>query len=83
MAHKIKVDILPHTNKDGSPSKTKRDYIITDRGRKGRREVGICTSQKAADMLIEEYRSHLSEIHLNSHPNDKAYRAKHKIKVDA
>ena len=80
MAHKLKVEIVPHTNKDGSPSKTKKDYILTDRTRGKKLQVGVASSQKALDQLMVDYRSAQAEMHLSKHPNDRAFRQKHGVK---
>lgn len=73
MAHKFRVKVVPHRNKDGSESKTKKDYEVWDRTRSGRRLVGVRTTRKSADALIGDERSRLVLEHANTHPNDKAF----------
>lgn len=79
MAHKIKVDVIPHTNKDGSPSKTRKDYIVTDRTRQGRVEVGLVHNKVDLDNLVDSYRTWVIDNHLIRHPNDRAFRRRHVI----
>lgn len=79
MSHKFKVEPIPHLNKDGSPSKTKKDYRVIDRTRQGPRLIGVETSQKGADRLISEERAELIRTHAELHPNDQAFMKKHGI----
>lgn len=81
MAHQIKIRPRPHKNKDGSESKTKRDYVVVDRTRGGRViEVGVGSTLRAAENLVTDYRNKLVADHLEKHPNDTAFKAKHGIK---
>lgn len=81
MAHNMKVEIRPHKNKDGSESKTKKDYVVIDRPRKGCQiEVGVVSSQKAADSLIDVTRKMLHTNHMRKNPNDKHFLRKHGYK---
>jgi hypothetical protein len=81
MSHKFKVEVIPHRNKDGSPSKTKKDYRVIDRTRSGPRLIGVETSQKAAQGLIDQARVDIVAEHLAKHPNDLAFKKKHGVKV--
>ena len=80
MSHKFKVEPIPHRNKDGSLSKTKKSYRVIDRTRSGPRLVGVESSQKAAENLIALERGALQLHHLAMHPNDLAFKRKHGIK---
>lgn len=77
MAHHFRVKVRPHRNKDGTPSKTKKDYVVIDRTRSGSSEVGVVSSRKAADDLIEVARKMLHSEHIKKHPNDRAFLRKH------
>lgn len=79
MAHKITVVVTPHKNKDGSESKSKKDYEVWDRSRGNKTRVGVATSQKGAQELIDEHRMSAHTRHLLEHPNDLAFQNKHKI----
>lgn len=78
MAHRFKVVARPHTNKDGSASKTKKDYFVIHTGRGGRR-VLPARSRTEAEFLIDEERQALIDLHLMRHPNDVNFRRKHGI----
>ena len=80
MAHKFSTKTVPHINKDGSPSKVKKDVQVWDQSRGKRTLVGVATSQKGAEELIQHTRDMLIADHLANHPNDHAFRAKHGIK---
>jgi hypothetical protein len=77
MAHSFRIKTVPHINKDGKPSATKHDYVVIDRTRSGSIEVGVVTSQKAANDLIDAARKMLHSNHLRNHPNDRAFGQKH------
>lgn len=79
MARKYRIKTVPHKNKDGSVSKTKKDYVVIEKNRGKKREVGVASSGKAAEEMIDEDRRRAFHRHLYSHPNDKMFRAKHKI----
>lgn len=54
MAHKIKFHTKPHENKDGTISETRKDYIVTHKKRRGRRQVvATVHSLKAANEAVE------------------------------
>jgi hypothetical protein len=76
MAHKIKIEPRAHQNRDGSLSATKKDYVVIDRTRGKRVEVGVEGSQKAAQGLVESYREQLVADQ-KKHPNDTLHRIKH------
>ena len=73
MAHRIKIERPAHINKDGSESTSKRDYRVVDRTRRGRVVVGLATSQKECDRLVEEHRQKMVGDHARKHPNDRAF----------
>jgi hypothetical protein len=77
MAHHIKVLSRPHKNKDGSESKTKKDHLVIDRHRGKKVVVGVATSKKAADEMIEEYRVGVRWTHAVTNPHDHAFLSKH------
>ena len=77
MAHNIKITPIPHKNKDGSESKTKKDYRVTDKTRRKVIEVGVASSQKAAEALVSEHRSRVFAAHHAIHPGDRAFNKKH------
>ena len=79
MAHKFSVKITPHQNQNGSLSKTKKDYTVYDRSRGKKVLVGVATSQKGANELIEHTREMKHADHLAKHPNDTAFKTKHGI----
>lgn len=77
MAHRVKVRVVPHRNKDGSLSKSSKDYQVWDKTRRGRVLVGVCKSQRAADDMVIQYRAKVFHDHLTNHPNDIAFVNKH------
>lgn len=79
MAHKFTVVVKPHKNKDGSDSKSKKDYEVWDRSRGKRTLVGVAGTQKGANDLIQHTRDMQHADHLAQHPNDRAFKIKHKI----
>lgn len=81
MAHRIKVEEIPHKNKDGSFSQTKKDYRVIDRTRSGRVEVGVASSRKAVTDLIAEYRLQVVQKHLSRNPDDLAFLSKNKLPI--
>lgn len=83
MAHHFKVESRPHLNKDGSPSKTRREYRVIDRPRKNRRLIGEVSSQKDAQVLLQSAREAVIRLHADQHPNDRAFLRKHKLMGDA
>jgi hypothetical protein len=76
MAHKFRIKPVPHKNKDGSDSKSKFDYHVLDRTRQGTRVVGVATTKKAAEELVEVERQRLIGDHVKRHPNDQSFRNK-------
>ena len=80
MAHKMSIKPVPHKNKDGSFSATKKDYEVWDRSRGKKTRVGVVASRKAADDLISAARKMLAGNHLRAHPNDEAFKHKHGIR---
>jgi hypothetical protein len=85
MAHRIKIEVKPHRNKghgkqvEGPLSATKKDYVVVDRHRGKRVVVGVASSPKEAAQIITEHRQLVMAKHLMNHPNDQAFKAKHKI----
>ena len=77
MAHHIKIEPRPHINKDGSPSKTKKDYVVVDRHRGKTVEVGVETTMKGAEALVDVRRRLVVQEHMRNHPNDRAFMQKH------
>jgi hypothetical protein len=77
VAHRLKVVVRPHTNKDGSISKTRKDYEVIDRTRKQRLPVGLVHNKKDLDLMTGAYWESVHLRHLRTHPNDKAFLAKH------
>lgn len=77
MAHNIKIKPVPHINKDGSVSASKKDYKVLDRHRGKTMVVGVGSSMKAAENLLIQHRRNIVEEHLTSHPNDSAFIRKH------
>lgn len=82
MAHNFRIKPVPHKNKDGSESKSKKDYVVIDRKRKGTRIVGIANSQKAANQMIEDERAVIIWNHANKNPHDQHFLNKHGMRVD-
>lgn len=70
MAHHIRVKEVPHINKDGSPSETKKDYLILDRTRGRVVEVARVARKASIEVTIAEYRGDLVAEHRTKHPND-------------
>ena len=79
MAHNIKVETVAALNKDGSPSKTRKNYMIYDRTRRGKIFMGKCTSKKELNAHLLDLRSDFIAEHLRKHPNDKAFQRKHGV----
>lgn len=77
MAHHLKVVARPHKNKDGSDSKTKKDYVVTDRTRQGVEFVGVATSKQKLEEIKTKFREVVVQAHLDRHPNDLAFKRKH------
>lgn len=77
MAHSFKVDVRPAKNKDGSDSKRKKIYTITDRHRKHRVVLGEVHTLPEVNSTIEAARANAHAEHLRKHPNDMAFRRKH------
>lgn len=77
MAHNFQIKVVPHVNKDGSESATKKDYQVWDRTRRGRVLVGVRYTRKSAETLIEDARSDAHLAHANNHPNDRHFTNKH------
>lgn len=80
MAHKFSVRSVPHVNKDGSESASKKDWQVWDRTRGKVVLVGVGTSQVAAQNLATDARNAVVSNHLKKHPNDSAFKNKHGIK---
>lgn len=78
MAHKIKVLSKPHVNKDGSESKTKKDWFFRDRNRSGVFVSELYGTQKEAQRESEIYRDRLADEHVKRHPNDTNFLNKRK-----
>lgn len=77
MAHHFRIKPVPHKNKDGSDSKSKRDWQVLDRTRQGTRVVGIVTTKKAAENMIDHERAGVVMDHAAKHPNDHKFLDKH------
>lgn len=77
MAHAIKVRPVPHRNKDGRLSKTKKDWIVVCRSRGKVCHSEICQSQSDANDAVKQHREIAFLAHLSNHPNDIAFRHKH------
>lgn len=77
MAHHFKVEERPHQNKDGSTSKTKKDYVLIDRTRRGSRVIDVLSSVSNVKGRLMIERKLLIMAHLEKHPNDMAFRRKH------
>ena len=77
MAHDVKVRAVPHQNKDGNLSKTKKDWIVScrSRGKDCYREV--CKTRSAALEVVEDHRATAYAMHLLGHPNDTVFKNKH------
>lgn len=77
MAHKIHVKPVPHINKNGEESKTKKDYVVTCRSR-GK----LCLSESAstaaaAQRVVESHRQEKFVAHRSNHPHDLQHVVKH------
>lgn len=79
MAHKKKIEVIPHKNKDGKFSHKVKDYQVVDRTRGKRVVVGVASTLRAADDMWDSYRNKVVAQHLRNHPNDVAFQLKHKI----
>lgn len=77
MAHKFKVVVRPHKNKDGSDSKTRKDRFVVHTGRGGRRVRGPFSNDIQVQDHIEAERERLIAAHLHQHPRDMNFRRKH------
>jgi hypothetical protein len=77
MAHHIRVIPIPHKNKDGTESQSKKDYLILDRTRGKKIEVGVVTSRARVDEEIEKWRQFCYRSHAANHPNDHHFIRKH------
>lgn len=80
--HKISITPVPHVNRDGSKSATKKDYVVTDKFRKQKVHVGVASSMKAAVEMRDNRRAELIRAHVETHPNDKHFQRKHGIKPE-
>lgn len=84
MANHIKVETIAASNKDGSISKTRKNYIVLHRGRRGgNKVVAVCKTKKELDIELKHLRQDFIDIHLAKHPNDLAFLRKHGIKAAA
>ena len=81
MAHKIKIFVTPHTNADGTLSKTKKDYTVIDRARSGRVVVGVFASEKTAQEAADTHRRAVVWQHATKNPRDQAFQEKHDLHV--
>lgn len=79
MAHKIFVKPVPHINKDGSESASKKNYEVWDRTRNKTVMLGRFPSKKAAEDAIPGYRDQIVSDHMKSHPNDIHFQKKHGV----
>ncbi len=70
MAHHFRIKPVPHTNKDGTLSASRKDYVIIDRSRGKVTKVGVTSSRKNADEFITKRRAALVDQHKTNHPND-------------
>lgn len=55
MAHHVRIKATPHLNKDGSPSKKAKDYVVTVRSRGKKRMIGTATSMAKAQDIKTGY----------------------------
>lgn len=81
MAHQLKVEFVPGKNKNGSPSKTRGIWKIYDRTRRGKVFLGQTEVKGEVPDLLDERRRDFIQEHLANHPNDMAFRRKHKIEL--
>lgn len=80
MAVHITLKQVPHLNKDGSLSKTKKDWQVWVRERSGRKHKIFEGSTKAgAESAERNFRDEKSSLHLANNPNDQHYKNKHRI----
>lgn len=77
MAHSFKVVPEPLSNKNGTPSKTRRRYKVVDRTRGGTRLIGYAKTKKDIPALLDQAREAALESHLRRHPNDLHFQRKH------
>lgn len=76
MAHVITVFPKAHINKDGSESKSKKDWFFRDRNRGGVFVSDPYPSKKAAEDASLEYREDKRREHMEKHPNDLNFKRK-------
>lgn len=80
MAHHFKVVTVPHVNRDGSNSKTRKDHLVYHRKRRGGyRLLAVESSRRAAQEVVDVQRQVILDEHLRHHPNDRNFQRKHGI----
>ena len=62
MAHHVKIKTLPMLHKDGSESKTRKRYIVTDRSRGKKKIIAEVTSKKSAEQARDDYWAVLNAV---------------------
>lgn len=70
MAHKIRVFWTPHINKDGSESKTKKDWFFHDSSRHKSYTSPMFPTLKETEENVSVYRDRVQLSHEIRHPND-------------
>lgn len=82
MALHVTYKRVPHLNKDGSLSKTKKDWQVWIKGRRGKKEKIFEGSTKAgAESAEKNAREFARQTHLENNPNDLHFKNKHGIKA--
>jgi hypothetical protein len=71
--HKFRIQMRPHRNKDGTFSKTRKDYVVIDKTRGKRKRVGVAPSRAKAEEVVFNARQDEVFRHLTEHPNDLAF----------
>ena len=77
MANSFKIVARKRRNKDGSTG-VKNEYAVFLRRRgSGTREVGLASSMKGAEHIIDQMREDFSLEHIRKHPDDTHFIQKH------
>ena len=73
MAHKIKIRDVPHRNKNGTLSETKKDWIEKCQSRHKECFFEVATTRKAAEAAADQHRREKVFQHSYNHPDDRAF----------